>query len=417
MHAWLTAARTALPALDPSRLRRQAEGGDSISLRLLHLEPRRFCAAARLGGALTLLFGAAFAADGLAEPLRRWLSGQIHPPPAAAPALHLLSVGLVTLAFSWIALLLGSLIPAHLAAQNPERAARLTCGAASALTAVLHPFSHLMSASAGGIVRLLRQEPPAWQSGLSCPPAPSRSKSPEKGMQATEKEMIENISAFNNMTAEDVMIHRTGMMMIQIGSASQDIVQTIEQTGRSRYPVYGEDADDIIGILNSRDYFLNARLPHPKPLRALLREAYFIPESVRAGVLFRDMQARKIQMAIVVDEYGGTSGLVTMEDLLEEIVGKIYDEFDPQDRPEIIPAGENLWRAAGCADLKELAAALNICFPEDEESETLGGLIFAQLSVIPEDGSHPEVSVYGLHIRVDELSDRRVEWASISKLP
>ncbi|MGN0968534.1 MAG: transporter associated domain-containing protein, partial [Oscillospiraceae bacterium] len=140
------------------------------------------------------------------------------------------------------------------------------------------------------------------------------------------------------------------------------------------------------------------------------------PESVRTDVLFRDMQSKKVHMAIVVDEYGGTSGLVTMEDLLEEIVGNIYDEFDPQDEQDIIRLEENLWRVAGSVELETLAEELDVELPEEEEYDTLGGLVFSQLSVIPEDGSTVEVDVCGLHVKVVELSDRRVEWALVSKL-
>ena len=174
--------------------------------------------------------------------------------------------------------------------------------------------------------------------------------------------------------------------------------------------------NDIIGILNTRQYLLNAREEQPKALKELLRPVFFVPESVKADVLFRDMQQQKVHMAIVVDEYGGTSGLVTMEDLLEEIVGNIYDEFDPQEDQEIIPVEENLWRIAGSAELEDVAEALGLEFPEDEESETLGGLVFAQLPMIPEDGSRPEVETYGLRIRVETIADRRVEWALVSRI-
>ena len=121
-------------------------------------------------------------------------------------------------------------------------------------------------------------------------------------------------------------------------------------------------------------------------------------------------------MAIVVDEYGGTSGLITLEDLLEEIVGNIYDEFDPQEESEIVKLEENLWRVAGSAELEAVGAALGIELPESEEYDTLGGLIFAQMSVIPEDGSQPEVEACGLKIRVEELAERRVEWTLVSKI-
>ena len=216
------------------------------------------------------------------------------------------------------------------------------------------------------------------------------------------------------------MVHRTDMVMISLQDTQEEIVQTIRESGLSRFPVYREKADDVVGVLATREYLLNTRLDEPKPLEALLRPAYFVPETVRADVLFRDMQSRKIHMALVVDEYGGTSGLVTMEDLLEEIVGNIYDEFDQPDEQEIIRLEDNLWRVAGSAQLEELAQEMELELPEDEENprdyDTVGGLVFAQLDVIPEDGSTPVVEALGLRVRVEELADRRVEWALVEKL-
>ena len=239
-------------------------------------------------------------------------------------------------------------------------------------------------------------------------------------IESSEKELIENIFEFNNTTAEDVMVHRTDMVMLSLQDSEEEIVETIRTSGLSRFPVCKDRADDVMGILATREYLLNARLDEPKPLEQLLRPAYFVPETVRADVLFRDMQSRKTHMALVVDEYGGISGLVTMEDLLEEIVGNIYDEFDPQDEQQIIRLEENLWKAAGAAELEELAQAMGLELPEDEEDErdydTVGGLVFAQLDVIPEDGSRPVVEALGLRVRVEELTDRRVEWALVEKL-
>lgn len=238
-------------------------------------------------------------------------------------------------------------------------------------------------------------------------------------IESSEKELIENIFEFNNTTAEDVMVHRTDMVMISLQDTEEAIVETIHTSGLSRFPVCRDRADDIVGVLATREYLLNARLEQPKPLDQLLRPAYFVPETVRADVLFRDMQSRKIHMALVVDEYGGTSGLVTMEDLLEEIVGNIYDEFDPQDEQEIIRLNENLWRVAGSAKLEDLAQAMELELSEEDENErdydTVGGLVFAQLDVIPEDGSRPVVEALGLRVRVEELADRRVEWALVEK--
>lgn len=237
-------------------------------------------------------------------------------------------------------------------------------------------------------------------------------------IETAEKELIENIFEFNNSTAWDVMVHRTDMVALSLDEDDQTILDTIRQSGLSRFPVYQSDIDDIVGTLSTREYLLNAASAQPLPLKQLLRPAYFVPETVRADLLFRDMQSKKIHMALVVDEYGGTSGLVTLEDLLEEIVGNIYDEFDPQAEQEIIQLEDGRWRVSGSADLEELAEAMGIQLPEDEERDfdTVGGLVFSNLSVIPQDGSRPVVEDLGLRIRVEELCDRRVEWALVEKL-
>jgi len=237
-------------------------------------------------------------------------------------------------------------------------------------------------------------------------------------IRSNEKEFIENVFEFDNTTARDVMVHRTDMITLPLDAEEGEILDAIRQSGLSRFPVYGDDADDIVGILSTRDYLLNFHQPDPLPLKDLLRPAYFVPETVAADVLFRDMQGKKTHLALVVDEYGGTSGLVTLEDLLEELVGNIYDEFDPQEEQEIISLEDGRWRVSGSADLEELAEEMDFELPEDEERDydTLGGLVFSQLSVIPEDGSRPAVDALGLHIQVEELCDRRVEWALVERL-
>ncbi len=237
-------------------------------------------------------------------------------------------------------------------------------------------------------------------------------------IQANEKEFIENVFEFDNTTARDVMVHRTDMVSLPADAEEDEILSAIRQSGLSRFPVYGSDVDDIVGVLSTRDYLLNFHQPSPLPLGELLRPAYFVPETVSADVLFRDMQGKKTHLALVVDEYGGTSGLVTLEDLLEELVGNIYDEFDPQEEQEIIALDDGRWRVSGSADLEELAEAMDLTLPEEEERDydTLGGLVFSQLSVIPEDGAQLEVDACGLHIQVRSFAERRVDWALVSRL-
>ena len=225
--------------------------------------------------------------------------------------------------------------------------------------------------------------------------------------------MIANIFEFNDMTAEDVMVHRKDIRFVWTDMSHEEIVSLIRESGLSRFPVCGEDVDDVKGILITREFLLNGEQQEKKPLEQLIRPAYFVPESVRADVLFRNMQKNKVHMAIVVDEYGGTSGLVTLEDLLEEIVGNIYDESDPMEIREITELQPGLWRVAGSTELDVLREKLQVDIPENDEVDTLGGLIIGELSNVPEDGSTVDVKIYGMEIHVDEIRDRRIEWTTI----
>ena len=419
INAFFAAAEIAVISLSETKLRRQAEEGDKKAEKLLKLTqtPDHFLSAIQIAITLAGFLSSAFAADSFSDPLVKWLVKEKGVTALDPRALNNLMVVLITIVLSYFSLVLGELAPKRIAMKKTEGVARFTVGAVSAVAAVFRPVIWLLSKSTNGVLRLLHIDPKADQEDVSEDEIRMMvDLGEERGaIEASEKELIENIFEFNNTTAEDVMVHRTDMVMVWAQDSSEDVRSAILASGRSRFPVYEEDADHIVGILNTRDFLLNAQEETPKPLSELLRPAYFVPESVRTDVLFRDMQSKKVHMAIVVDEYGGTSGLVTMEDLLEEIVGNIYDEFDPQEEKEIVPLGENLWKIAGSAELEAVAAALDIRLPEDQAWGTLGGLVFAQLSVIPEDGSQFEVDAQGLHIRVEDFSDHRVEWALVSK--
>ena len=421
INAFFAAAEIAVISLSETKLKKQAEEGDRKAKKLLSLmqAPDNFLSAIQIAITLAGFLNAAFAADSFADPLVNWLVNDLHFTALPAGALNTIMVVLVTIILSYFTLVLGELVPKRVAMKKTEGVARATVGVVWAVATVFRPVIWLLSKSTNGVLRLMHIDPKADEEEVSEDEIRMMvDLGEERGaIQSNEKELIDNIFEFNNTTAEDVMVHRTDMVMIWVDDSPEEIVRTIRESGMSRFPVYEEDADDIVGILNTRDYLLNAQLPKPKPLRELLRSAYFVPESVRTDVLFRDMQSKKVHLAIVVDEYGGTSGLVTMEDLLEEIVGNIYDEFDPQEEKDIEQVDTNLWRVSGSCELDQVAEALDMEFPEDVESDTLGGLVFAQLSAIPQDGSQIEVDTCGLHIKVLELTDRRVEWALVSRIP
>ena len=420
INAFFAAAEIAVISLSETKLRRQAEEGDKKAEKLLKLTqaPDHFLSAIQIAITLAGFLSSAFAADSFSDPLVKWLVEEKGVTALDPRALNNLMVVLITLVLSYFSLVLGELVPKRIAMKKTEGVARFTVGAVSAVAAVFRPVIWLLSKSTNGVLRLLHIDPKADQEDVSEDEIRMMvDLGEERGaIEASEKELIENIFEFNNTTAEDVMVHRTDMVMVWAQDSSEDVRDAILSSGRSRFPVCEEDADHIVGILNTRDFLLNAQEEAPKPLSELLRPAYFVPESVRTDVLFRDMQSKKVHMAIVVDEYGGTSGLVTMEDLLEEIVGSIYDEFDPVEEKDIEEVEPGLWRVSGSCELERVAQALGVEFPEEEESDTLGGLVFAQLSVIPEDGAQLEVDASGLHVKVTSFTDRRVDQALVSRL-
>ncbi len=420
VNAFFAATEIAVISLNENKIRHQAEEGDAKAKQLLRLvqAPNGFLSTIQVGITLAGFLGSAFAADNFASRLTDWLVNDLHVAVMPRDTLNTLCVILITLILSYFTLVLGELAPKRIALQRPEKVARFTCGVISFLSRVTKPIIVFLSVSTNGVLRLMGINP--HQEGSNVTEEEIRMMvdiGEEKGaIETNERDMIENIFEFNNSSAEDVMIHRTDVASIWIQDTPETIVKKILDTGLSRFPVYEEDIDDVIGILYTRDYLLNEHADPPKPLRELLREAYFVPETVQADVLFREMQRRKVHMAVVVDEYGGMSGIVTLEDLLEEIVGSIYDEFDPAAKQEITPIAENKWRVAGTVDLETLSESLDVTLPLEEEYDTLGGLIFSQLTTIPQDGSHPEVTVFGLHIYVEELLEHRVETAIITKI-
>ena len=240
-------------------------------------------------------------------------------------------------------------------------------------------------------------------------------------IESGEKEMIENVLDFTDVTAGELLTHRTALTAVPIDISEKDLLAVIRETGYSRLPVYEGDVDSIVGILSTKLYLLDRfeKNGEKKPLKDLLYPPHFVPESVHASNLLSDMKKNKVHMAVVVDEYGGTAGIITMEDLLEEIVGSIYDETDDpaSDDGDIVRLEDNLWRVKGSTELEKLFEELDVVPPEEPDFDTLAGLVFSCLDLIPEDGEKPEVEKYGLHVKVEKIAERRVVSALVSKLP
>lgn len=241
----------------------------------------------------------------------------------------------------------------------------------------------------------------------------------EKGLiPQSEREMIYNIFEFDDRTAEDVMTHRTEIEAVEVDDDIDEALKIAIEKGFSRIPVYEDTLDNVVGVLYAKDLLMliGQGGSSPSTIRALMRSALYVPESTRCRDLFRQFQQKKVQIAIVVDEYGGTSGMVTMEDLLESIVGEIQDEYD-EEEDTVTQVSESVYTIDGAADLEEVQRFLPLEVPEEADYDTLSGLLTDALGRIPAPGEHPEIVLSGIRFTVMEMDERRIGRVKAELLP
>jgi len=416
INGFFSMSEIAIITVNDNKMRRMADEGNHKALYLVKFieEPGRFLSTIQVGVTLAGFLASAFAANSFSGRLAEFIVK--HTGLTNASSIESTCVVLITLMLSYVTLVFGELVPKRIGMQKAEPIALAVGGLVQAIGIVMTPFVYVLTKSCNGVLRLLGYDPHGQEENVTEEEIRMMVDiGEEKGsIAAEEKEMITNVFEFGNKEAGDAMTHRTDMAMLWIDEEPEVIRQEIFETGFTRYPVYDEDADDIVGLLHVRDYLYNLLQDNPKTLREMLRPAYFVPEQVPMDVLFRDMQQKKIHLAVVLDEYGGTRGLVSMEDLLEEIVGNIYDEYD--DAPEVIQKiDDHTWRMPGSANVAQLKSLFGVSLPH-AEFDTLGGLVFSQLRSIPEDGTQPLIEAFGLRVQVQEIEDRRVEWALVSRI-
>lgn len=239
----------------------------------------------------------------------------------------------------------------------------------------------------------------------------------EGSIDEDEKEMIKNIFDFDDKNAEEIATHRKDIVAVPIDISVEELINIVTSEKFTRIPVYEDDIDNIIGILHIKD-FMNAIISNGKDrfnLRDIIMEPFFVPSTKKADDLFEEMQNKKVHMAIVADEYGGTAGLVTMEDLIEEVMGEIQDEYDGEEVPDITEVTESVTRIEGSTPLEDVAEKLDIEMP-DEEFDTLGGFLVGQLERIPdEDETNITVEYEGYIFRIDEIEDNRIAMVTVIK--
>ncbi len=420
LNAFFAATEISLLSLSTTRLRKMADDGDKSAPRLLKLanEPSNFLSTIQVGITLAGFLGSAFASENFSDYLVNWITVDLGITAIPVSILDTIAVILITIILSYFTLVLGELVPKRIAMQKPMEIARVSSIVVSAIAVVLKPVIWFLSFSTNVVLKLLRMKTEAEEETVTEDEIRMMvDLGEEKGaIDENEKEWIQNVFEFGDISVREAMTRQADIKAISINATRDEVLKSIRETGLSRFPVYGRDLNDIRGILSARAFLLSNNTHEVKSVKELMRPAYFVPETIHADQLFSDMQRKKVHIAIVVDEYGETGGLITMEDLLEEIVGNIYDEFDPAEPRDIEKLEENLWRVSGSVSIDELSEAIDMEIPECDDYESLGGMVFSCLTSIPEAGSQISVEINGLHIQVEKIIDRRIEKALVRKL-
>ena len=420
LNAFFAGSEIAFLSLSQIKLSKKAEDGDKTAAALLKVveNPNTFLSGIQVAITLSGFLSAAFGTENFSGYLDAFMLGTLHLP-LPAGVVSVISTVLVTIVISFFSIAFGEMVPKRIAMQKPMMFAVPALHVLRVVSVVFAPMFALLNVCTNGTLRLMGMKVEAEEGVAS--EEDLRLMVESSGEQGTidqdEQEWIENVFDFNDMTASSAMTPEPDVTAFSLDEDPQEILKAIRETGLSRYPVYeDDDVNDICGILNARDFLLNLQEENPRPLKELLRPAYFVPESVHADQLFKDMQAQKQHLAVVVDEYGGTAGVITIEDLLEEIVGDIFDEFDPAEPQELTEMGKGMWRVAGSMRVEEFAEALDFELPEDRDYDTVAGLILSCLPSIPEDGTTPSVEVCGLQFDVQTIEDRKILWAMVHKI-
>lgn len=407
VNALFAATEIAVISLNETKVRRMAEGGDRKAAKMLRMvtEPTGFLSTIQICITLAGFLGSAFAADNFSDKLVNWLINDCEVSGVSPSALDTISVIIITLVLSYFTLVLGELVPKRIAMKRSESIARTVSGLMIAMTAALRPIIWLLTVSTNGVLRLCGIDPEDNAEEVSEEEIIMMLDEGEEAgsIESGEKELIKNVFSLNDTTAEDVMVHRSQVAFLKRDDARTTLLNEIAESGYSRFPVYGENIDDIVGILYAKTYLTAQSRGERCEMKDFLMPPRFVHASTHINRILLDMQREHAHMAVVVDDYGGVIGIITLEDILEELVGEIWDESD-----EVI---ENIReRSDGSYDINGSTRLSDMCESVgcsiDSEADTVGGWVTEMLGGIPESGESFECG--GMHVTVESTDKRRV---------
>lgn len=421
LNAIFACAEIAVLSINETKLERMADQGDKRAKRLWKLtrEPAKFLATIQVAITLSGFLGSAFAADSFSEPLVAWiLSLGVKIP---ENTLDTIAVVVITLILSYFTLVFGELVPKRVAMKKAEVLGLGISGLVSGISSVFKPIVWFLSVSTNGVLRLLGIDPNETDEQvneeeiLMMVDAGS-----EKGaIDEQEKEFIQNVFEFDDLTAEEIAVHRTEVTFLWMEDPMEEWVKTIHDSRHTLYPVCDGSPDNIVGILNAKDYFRLEDRSREEVMREAVKAPFFVPETIKADVLFRKMKKTRNVMAIVLDEYGGMVGIITLNDLIEQLVGDLGEDTAEEEaaEPHVEQLDENTWAIVGNAELQDIEEALGVDIGL-EEVETFTGLVFGELDMIPSDGPQDiELDFKGLHIHITKVEDHQIDYAIVTKLP
>lgn len=386
LNAFFAATEIAVISLNEKKVRALAEDGNKKAVKMLKIieEPTQFLSTIQIGITLAGFLGSAFAADNFAEVLSAAISKAFNLSADNTKIINTVAVVLVTLILSYFTLIFGELVPKRIAMKHKEKLANSVCGIISFLVAVLKPIIWFLTISTNAVLRLVgidpheKEEPVSEEDIVLMLDAGAD----EGSLDHDDIEYIKNVFKLDKMTAEDVMTPRKSVISISYDASDKEILEIIEEESYSRIPVYEDNPDKIIGILHACDYLLK-RNEKNFDLKSILHTPVFVPETVSLDVLFKDMQTDHNHLAVVVNEYGETSGIVTMEDILEEIVGEIWDERD-EEIDEFKKIGDNTYKVLCTASLEDFREYFKLDDEEELDVSTVNGWITEITGIIPE---------------------------------
>ena len=407
INAFFAAAEIAFISLNDAKIEVQVKDGNKKAKKIQNMlkNPSKFLATIQIGVTLAGFLSSAFASDTFADKLAPMLNTWI--PSVQLSTWKSVSIIIITIILSYFTLVFGELVPKRLAMKYYEKISFASIGVIKTISIITAPFVRFLTFSTNIVSKLFgvtgEEEDNVTEEEIRMMVDVGE----EKGtIEEEEKEMINNVFEFNDKFVSEIMVPRNKIFAIDIDTTISEVIERLSEDMRySRIPVYDENMDNIKGVVYIKDLLISTKNKNSK-IKSLVKEAYFVSETKRVNELFQELRKDKTQIAIVLDEYGGTAGMVTMEDILEEIVGEIYDEYD-KETDKFKKIDNNTFLIDASVALYDVEKFLDIDI-EDDDVDTLGGYLIKKLDRIPKDGEKPVVETEKITYKIEKVQDRKI---------